>query len=136
MIYLSTDYVFDGDNGPYKTSDAINPINTYAITKASGELLVKTYENSLIIRTSFCEKQFPYEKAFEDQYTSRDYVDIIAPKILNCSLSDKKGIVHIGTERKTVLDLARKRRPNVGTIKRSQVNFNVPRDTSFEETYE
>ena len=136
MVYISTDYVFSGDNGPYKTTDPINPINLYAITKACGELLVKTYKNSLIIRTSFCQKEFPYDKAFIDQYTSRDYVDIIAPKILKCSKSSVTGIVHVGTTRKTVYELAKTRKIDVGSIKRSEVNFNIPFDTSFEDLYE
>jgi len=92
---------------------------------------VKTYSNSLIIRTSFCEQVFPYEKAFIDQYTSRDYIDVIAPMILSTAVSNKKGVVHIGTHRKTVYDLAQRRSPLVGKIRRSDVSFNVPRDTSF-----
>lgn len=131
FVYISTDYVFDGRGGPYDIDDAINPINTYAITKAAAELAVKTYSNSLIIRTSFCERVFPYEKAFIDQYTSRDYIDVIAPMILSTAVSNKKGIVHIGTHRKTVYDLAQRRSPLVGKLKRSDVNFNVPADTSF-----
>jgi len=101
------------------------------MTKAAAELSVRTYKNSLVIRTSFCEKQFPYEKAFVDQYTSRDYIDIICPLILEQAFSDKTGVVHVGTERKTVFDLAKKRKPNVKKLLRSEVNFKVPRDTSF-----
>tara|TARA_R110002020_G_scaffold37239_1_gene112456 strand:+ start:44803 stop:45495 length:693 start_codon:yes stop_codon:yes gene_type:complete len=133
FVYISTDYVFDGSRGLYETKDAINPINKYALTKAAGELSARTYDNTLVIRTSFCQNQFPYEKAFVDQYTSRDYVDVIAPKILNCALSDKLGIVHIGTKRKTVFDLARQRKADVGTLSISDVAFNAPKDTSFSD---
>ena len=131
LVYISTDYVFDGNRGNYSINDAINPVNKYAMTKASAELAVKTYDNSLIIRTSFCQNQFPYEKAFVDQYTSRDYVDILAKHILSASLSSKKGIIHIGTERKTVYDLAKRRKPNVGKLSIKDVNFNAPKDTSL-----
>tara|TARA_R110001606_G_scaffold88498_1_gene199334 strand:- start:684 stop:1376 length:693 start_codon:yes stop_codon:yes gene_type:complete len=133
FVYISTDYVFDGIDGLYSTEDAINPINKYALTKAAGELATKTYNDSLVIRTSFCQSKFPYEKAFVDQFTSRDYVDIIAPKILNCVLSQKTGTVHIGTERKTVFELAQRRKADVGTLSIKDVNFNAPRDTSFSE---
>lgn len=133
LVYISTDYVFDGEHGLYSTKDPINPINLYALTKASAELVIRTYDNSLVVRTSFCEKNFPYEKAFVDQYTSRDYIDIIAPLIVDASLSEQKGIVHIGTERKSVYELALRRSPNVGKLTRQQVNFPVPRDTSFRE---
>lgn len=37
MIYISTDYVFDGKKPPYEESDAPNPLNTYGKTKLQGE---------------------------------------------------------------------------------------------------
>jgi|TARA_R110001592_G_scaffold343930_1_gene634823 dTDP-4-dehydrorhamnose reductase len=133
LVYISTDYVFDGDKGSYSVDDPINPINLYALTKAAAELAVRTYENTLVIRTSFCEKQFPYEKAFIDQFTSRDYVDVIAPLIVEASLSEQRGTVHIGTERKSVYELALRRSPDVKKLTRKQVDFPVPRDTSFKQ---
>ena len=131
LVYISTDYVFDGENGPYGTDDPINPVNKYAMTKAAGELVVRTMDNSLVIRTSFCENEFPYDKAFEDQYTSRDYVDIIAPLIYNIAVAPYVGIAHIGTERKSVYDLARQRKNDVGKLSINDVNFSIPKDTSF-----
>ena len=131
LIYISTDYAFDGEKGMYNTDDLVNPINIYAISKVAGEFAVKTYLNSLIIRTSFGPVDFPYEKAFTDQYTSKDYVDIIAPKILQFSRSSKTGIAHVGTERKTVYDLAKQRKPNVGNLSIKDVAFNAPQDTSL-----
>jgi dTDP-4-dehydrorhamnose reductase len=37
LIALSTDYVFDGDNGPYRETDIPNPRGVYARTKRLGE---------------------------------------------------------------------------------------------------
>ena len=37
MIYISTDYVFDGRNPPYHEDDKTNPLNKYGITKLQGE---------------------------------------------------------------------------------------------------
>ncbi|KAI0754350.1 NAD(P)-binding protein [Daedaleopsis nitida] len=40
LVYISTDYVFDGTSPPYTPSAATNPVNFYGITKRDGELAV------------------------------------------------------------------------------------------------
>ena len=55
MVYISTDYVFDG-NGvrPYKPSDIPAPINNYGLTKFEGEETVRNnLEKYYICRTSW-----------------------------------------------------------------------------------
>ncbi|KAL1742544.1 hypothetical protein HDZ31DRAFT_84081 [Schizophyllum fasciatum] len=37
LTYISTDYVFDGKNPPYKPSSPTNPLNLYGVTKRDGE---------------------------------------------------------------------------------------------------
>ncbi len=37
LIYISTDYVFDGNKGLYKEDDETNPVNYYGYTKLLGE---------------------------------------------------------------------------------------------------
>ncbi|MBL4655490.1 MAG: SDR family oxidoreductase [Bacteroidia bacterium] len=52
LIHLSTDFVFDGENGPYKEDDKPNPLSYYAKSKlASEEVLLKSNINWTIIRT-------------------------------------------------------------------------------------
>ena len=52
LVYVSTDYIFDGENGPYKEDDKPNPINTYGRTKLEAENIVKTrLKDYLIVRT-------------------------------------------------------------------------------------
>ena len=55
MVYISTDYVFDGKKTePYLPIDEPNPINNYGLTKFQGENLVKKYcDKYYIIRTSW-----------------------------------------------------------------------------------
>ncbi len=55
LIYISTDYVFDGTKEtPYETSDVPNPINNYGLTKLKGENAVKKYcKDFIIARTAW-----------------------------------------------------------------------------------
>jgi dTDP-4-dehydrorhamnose reductase len=55
IIYISTDYVFDGKkNEPYLPSDTPNPINVYGASKLAGEVATqKNNPQHYIIRTSW-----------------------------------------------------------------------------------
>lgn len=55
MLYISTDYVFDGTKGsPYTETDPANPINVYGQSKLRGEQEVqKVLRDALIVRTSW-----------------------------------------------------------------------------------
>jgi dTDP-4-dehydrorhamnose reductase len=54
VIYLSSDYVFDGDKeGAYEEDDAPHPINVYGETKLAGEREVLRRPDGLVIRTSW-----------------------------------------------------------------------------------
>jgi dTDP-4-dehydrorhamnose reductase len=131
MVFISTDYVFDGESGNYTTDSPINPLSVYAKSKAAGELLVRSCNNTMVIRTSFFGKDFPHPMAFEDQWSSKDYVDIIAPKILDCITGNSSGIFHVGSSRRTIYDIAKTRRPDVKKGSRTIVKHKVPRDTSM-----
>lgn len=50
---LSTDFVFDGLNGPYAETDKVNPLSTYAHSKAEAEKLLidSPYLNWSVVRT-------------------------------------------------------------------------------------
>ncbi len=52
LIYISTDYVFSGEKGMYRESDAPDPINYYGLTKLKAEEIVKTQEEYFIARPS------------------------------------------------------------------------------------
>jgi dTDP-4-dehydrorhamnose reductase len=135
LFYISTDYVFSGEHGGYKTTDPINPVanNYYATTKALGECSARSYAKTAIIRTSFCKSDgWPYEFAFDDQFTSRDRVEIIAPMISDIVNKNNEGIYHVGTDRKSVFDLAKQIDSKVKPISRLSIkNVNIPFDTSL-----
>ena len=50
VLYVSTDAVFNGKRGGYRDTDAIDPINVYAQTKAEGEGHVLATHTGLIVR--------------------------------------------------------------------------------------
>jgi len=54
LVYLSTDYVFDGaKKGAYVESDIPHPLGVYGHSKLEGECVVKSYPRHLIVRTSW-----------------------------------------------------------------------------------
>jgi len=53
LVYVSTDYVFDGLTGMYGESDKTNPISYYGLTKLQGEQFVRDIcDDFIIARTS------------------------------------------------------------------------------------
>lgn len=115
-IYISSEY-------------AHNPQNFYSWTKKWAEDIVKTYPNHLIIRTNFVPRPFPHKEAFIDGWTQGDYVDIIAPMIAAEILKDTKGLIYVGTGRKTIFELARQTVPNIKGISVDDIKeVKLPRD--------
>ena len=133
LMYICTDYVFQGDKGGYTESDPVHPVNKYAWSKLGGECAARLYDQALIVRTTFGTNRFPYDRAFADQWTSREPVSVIARKLAALSQTDALGIVHVGGERRTVLQYARSLDPsrNIGELFVKDVPFKVPADTSL-----
>jgi dTDP-4-dehydrorhamnose reductase len=134
LLYISTDYVFRGDRGPYSETDAVFPVNKYAWSKLGGECAVRLYENALIIRTSFGPDVFPYPQAMVDQWTSRESVSRIAAKIVGLLNSTATGVVHVGGARRSVWEYATsldEGRSEIQKISIQDLPFAVPADTSL-----
>lgn len=61
VIYISTDFVFDGTKDYYAEDDEVNPVNWYGVTKSEGEKLIKEADISYtIVRLAY-----PYRAFFE-----------------------------------------------------------------------
>jgi len=131
MIYISTDYVYGG-TGNYTETDPTHPVNFYAFTKLAGEAFVNP-DTDLIIRTSFKPLgKWKHPKAFDDIFTSADYVDIIAEKIAFLIKTGATGIYNVGTERKTIYELAKRRTPEVKPMSKKEIkNVQLPSDVSM-----
>ncbi len=134
LVYICTDYVFNGKKGNYKEDDPVYPVNKYAWSKLGGECAVRMYDNSIIIRLSFGPDVFSYAAAFIDQWTSRESVTKIAEKIKKIlSLKDFTGVIHIGAKRRTVMEFAEGLNPEkeIKELSLNDVNFVSPKDTSL-----
>lgn len=66
VLYISTDYVFDGDNPPYKEDATPNPLNYYGQTKLEGEqATIKVDKGNMVLRVPilYGEVEFVKESA-------------------------------------------------------------------------
>ena len=112
MVYISTDYVFDGKKtSPYLESDIPNPLSVYGISKYTGEQIVKHYlERFFIVRTSWLfkregknfvntiirlAKDKKYLKVVNDQVGSPTYTPDLAKAISALILKNYYGTYHI-----------------------------------------
>lgn len=111
IVYLSTDYVFDGKStSPYLTTDKPNPINNYGLTKFEGEEAIKKYcKKYYIVRTSwlygihgsnFVEKMIslqnePELKVVDDQIGCPTWTVELANGIIKLLETEEYGIHHI-----------------------------------------
>lgn len=114
IIYISTDYVFDGtkDKG-YDVDDETHPVNYYGETKCLGEEIVKKYENHIIVRISWVfginGKNFVKTmlrlaetknelSVVSDQIGSPTYTKDLSRLLVKMSLSDIRGTYHATNE--------------------------------------
>lgn len=52
LVHISTDFIFDGENGPYKETDTPNPLSYYGLSKLkSEEVLTRSKIDYTILRT-------------------------------------------------------------------------------------
>jgi dTDP-4-dehydrorhamnose reductase len=136
LIQISTDYVFEGRRGGYREEDVPGPaLNYYALSKIAAEEVARTAPRHLVLRTSFRPREWPYPVAFADVYTSQDYVDIIAPDIalvVRHAAEIPFDTLHVATERKSVYELARRRKPDVRAGSKAEARVALPDDVSLD----
>ena len=109
LVYMSTACVFAGEKEKYYTEEDIPaPKNYYSITKLCGEIVVRQYENTCIIRTNFVPKtQWKYPKAFIDRFGTYLFSDNVAEGVHDVCKKRVKGVIHIaGEKRMSMYELA------------------------------
>ncbi|MBU7014871.1 MAG: dTDP-4-dehydrorhamnose reductase [Theionarchaea archaeon] len=123
VVYISTDFVFDGTGGMYTEEDTPNPINFYGKTKLEGERIVREVDNYIIARTSvlygwhqrlnfvtwvIAQLQNRQQiRVVTDQYACPTLADTLARALLELCGKDARGLYHItGTQRMSRYDFA------------------------------
>ncbi len=127
MLYISTDYVFDGEKSLYREDDTPNPIDFYGLTKLEGERqAMKRCKNLAVLRTSVLYGRHPTKQDFatwvmnkikqrqeitvvDDHFNTPTLAENLAQMALEIAARDLQGIFHTsGCERISRYDFARK----------------------------
>jgi len=117
LVHFSTDYVFDGREGPSDEEKAPNPLSVYGRTKLEGErnalaalpsaLVIRTCanfgwnrlrgkENSVTTVVNRLRRGEPVP-LFTDQWVSPSYVPHVARAALDLLEKGASGVVHVAT---------------------------------------
>lgn len=126
FIHLSTDFVFDGEAGPYREEDQPNPLSYYALSKYESEKVLQQSTISwAILRTIIVygivdnmsrsnvvlwakealEKGQPI-KVVDDQFRSPTLAEDLADACISAAEKKAKGIYHVsGKDIMSILEL-------------------------------
>ncbi|MCM8776357.1 MAG: SDR family oxidoreductase [Candidatus Omnitrophica bacterium] len=129
LIHLSSDFVFDGDAGPYAEEDLPHPVNIYGKSKHASEELLKMspipwtilrnclsygiLQNmprpNLVIRLVEELKRGKTVPVTYDQFRTPTLIEDLAEACIDVAIRQVTGLYHIaGGELVSVLDFARK----------------------------
>lgn len=124
LIFISTDFVFDGKNGPYDEDDStggdFNKISWYGITKIEGEKIIKKIlSDFVIIRITYPYRgRFPQKDdfakiilrrykdnnlfpMFSDQILTPTFIDDLSVAVKLIVNKNQRGIFHIASPKVT-----------------------------------
>lgn len=124
FVFMSSDYVFDGERGNYKEDDEVNPQTFYGKTKMLSENDIKKYlENYIICRTAsiygrggnFFDlvlgslEQNNSIEVLDNVFYTPTYIDYLLDSLRELIEIDYKGVIHVaGSERLSRYDFALK----------------------------
>jgi len=115
FVQISTDYIFDGQAGPYSETDIPHPINQYGLTKLSAEELLQNSPNRVLIirtnvlygytkrtRASFVKwvvdslKQGMSIPVVDDQWNNPTWTRALAKTVQFLLANEVEGVYHYG----------------------------------------
>ena len=133
IVYISTDYVYEGTDGNYKEKDALKPFTKYGWSKLGGECAVQMYDNHLILRMAMNKKPFPHPKALIDMKKSLMWIKDAANVTLK--LLDETGTVNVGGKSQSVYDFVKEENPKIKPILLDDIpDVNMATDWSMDTT--
>lgn len=127
LIHLSTDFIFDGEDGPYEEDDAANPLSYYGQSKLKAEeVIVKSGAKAAIVRTVLVFgvvadmsrsnivlwvknslEAGKHISVVDDQFRSPTLAEDLADGVIAVLFRGKTGVYHIsGPEIMSVYDIA------------------------------
>lgn len=128
LVHLSTDFVFDGENGPYIETDIPNPQSYYATTKYEAEKRIQqsslswsilrtiiiygvvddNSRSNVVLWTINSLREKKTINVINDQYRSPTLAEDLADACIQAALRKAKGIFHVsGRETMCILDMVR-----------------------------
>lgn len=132
LIHISTDYVYS-NSIPFASEEDV-PVhcnNWYGYTKLLSDGLIQLRsEDYLLIRCSHKPSPFVYDSAWIDYVGNFDYVDTISSLIIDCVNKDLSGVYNVGTDVKTMFDLANE----TNVVEPSFTPSHVPNNLSMDLT--
>ena len=129
LVHISTDFVFDGEDGPYKETDIPNPLSYYAESKYKAEVLLEQSSikwaiirtiiifgvvddmnrSNVVLWTKNALEKGQTINVIDDQYRSPTLAEDLAAACVSAVLKGATGIYHIsGKEIYCILDIAYK----------------------------
>jgi dTDP-4-dehydrorhamnose reductase len=116
-VLFSTDYVFDGEAGPYGESDPVAPLSVYGRDKAAAEAAVAAVPGGMVLRTAwvyswepepaqnFCQRLVGNLAAGrtarlpDDQWGNPTYAPDLARSAVDLAAAGADGIWHVAGPR-------------------------------------
>jgi dTDP-4-dehydrorhamnose reductase len=118
LVYLSSDHVFSGENGPYREDSPPDPLSHYGRTRVEAERRVlEQHPGSLVVRAPLCigpsyngrsghldwlrhrhARGLPMT-IVEDEYRSALPLDLAAERVDRMACSDLRGLRHLHADR-------------------------------------
>ena len=138
LVHISTDYLYQNSIEDAEETNECEFEHTWYMFKKllADDYLKEHAKNYLICRLSHKPYPFPYESAWVDVVTNADYTPVITDLVIKLIEGGAEGLYNVGTERKTIYELAQRTNKNVlKSISPSHVPKNITMNLTKMENF-